>query len=81
MRWRKSGGTVWRHFFLITYGITSGIPGLALLLSALTGAFTVSLEEYSPLSYLAIWAPAIAAFTVIGAAQGRDGIPSQREEE
>lgn len=39
-------------FFIMTYGISWGIPGFALLLSALTGAFEVSLEEYSPLSPL-----------------------------
>lgn len=61
-------------FFLITYGISWGIPGLALLLSALTRAFAVSLEEYSPLSYLVIWAPAISAFTVICVTQGQAGI-------
>jgi hypothetical protein len=63
-------------FFLITYGIAWGIPGLALLLAALTGAFTVSLKEYSPLSYLIIWSPAISAFIVIGVTQGWIGIRS-----
>lgn len=61
-------------FFLITYGISWGIPGLALLLSALTRAFEVSLEEYSPLSYLVIWSPAISAFTVIYITQGQVGV-------
>lgn len=61
-------------FFLITYGLSWGIPGLALLLSALTGTFEVSLREYSPLSYLVIWSPAISAFTVIWLTQGRTGI-------
>jgi membrane protease YdiL (CAAX protease family) len=61
-------------FFALTFGIAWGIPGLALLLSALTGAFEASLEEFSPLSYLAIWSPAIAAFTVIGVTQGWAGI-------
>jgi membrane protease YdiL (CAAX protease family) len=61
-------------FFLITYGISWGVPGVALLLSALTGAFEVSLREHTFLSYLVIWAPAISAFTVIGTTQGRAGI-------
>jgi membrane protease YdiL (CAAX protease family) len=61
-------------FFLVTYGISWGIPSLALLLSALTGAFEVSLEEYSPLSYLVIWSPAISAFIVICTTQGKAGI-------
>ena len=61
-------------FFLVTYGISWGLPGLAFLLSALTGAFEVSLREYSPLMYLTIWAPAISAFIVIGITQGWVGI-------
>jgi membrane protease YdiL (CAAX protease family) len=61
-------------FFLITFGISWGIPGLALVVASLTGAFEVSLRQYSPLSYLVIWAPAISAFMVIGTTQGRVGI-------
>lgn len=61
-------------FFLLTFGISWGIPGLALLSAALTGAFDISLGGYAPLAYLVIWAPAIAAFTVIGMTQGRAGI-------
>ncbi|MEW5868532.1 MAG: CPBP family intramembrane glutamic endopeptidase [Chloroflexota bacterium] len=61
-------------FFLITYGISWGIPGLALLLSAWTRAFEVDLAEYSPLSYLAIWSPAISAFAVIFLSQGLVGV-------
>jgi hypothetical protein len=61
-------------FFLITYAISWGVPGLALLISASTGAFAISIEEYSPLSYLAIWSPAISALTVICVTQGEEGI-------
>ena len=61
-------------FFLITYGISWGIPGIALLISAWTGAFEVSLREYSPLSYIAIWSPALSAFIVIFLTQGKAGI-------
>src|SRR6266508_2906047 len=57
-------------FFLLTFGLSWGIPGLALLWSARTGASEVSISGYSPLAYIAIWAPAIAAFTTIGLAQG-----------
>lgn len=63
-------------FFLITYGISWGIPGIALLLSTVTGKFEVSLQEYSPLSYIAIWSPAISAFTVIYLTQGKAGLRS-----
>jgi hypothetical protein len=41
------------------------VPGLALLLAALTGVFVVSLDFSSPLTYVAIWSPAISVFTVI----------------
>ena len=58
MAQKRSFDPVKRHrllaFFLITYGISWGIPGLALLLSTLTEAFEVSLREYSPPSYLVI---------------------------
>lgn len=75
---KRLSGLLGRHrlraFFLLTYGISWGIPGLALLLSALTGTFEVSLREYTPLMYLAIWAPAISALVVIGVTQGRKGV-------
>lgn len=61
-------------FFLITFGISWGIPAVLIVLSKLTGAFEVSLKEYSALSYLVIWSPAISAFTVISITQGWDGI-------
>ena len=61
-------------FFLLAFGIAWGIPGLALLLAAQTGAFEVSMEEYSPLSYVALWAPAMAAFIVIAATRGWAGV-------
>jgi len=61
-------------FFLLTFGIAWGIPGIGLLLSARIQGFEVSLEEYSPLSYLVIWSPAISTFVVIGIAQGWAGV-------
>jgi membrane protease YdiL (CAAX protease family) len=61
-------------FFLITFGISWGIPGLALLIAALTGAFEVALGQYDPLWYLVVWSPAIAALVIIGVMQGRTGL-------
>jgi hypothetical protein len=61
-------------FFLITYGISWGIPGLALLLSSVADGFEVSMQEYSLLSYIAILAPAISAFIVILVSQGKTGL-------
>ncbi|MBN1855326.1 MAG: CPBP family intramembrane metalloprotease [Dehalococcoidia bacterium] len=57
-------------FFLLTFGISWGIPGFLLLISYLTGSFEVSLQRFSPLSYLSIWAPAISAFTVLAVGGG-----------
>lgn len=61
-------------FFLLAFGIAWGVPGLALWLSAQTGAFTALMEEYSALSYVALWAPAMAAFIVIAATRGGAGL-------
>ena len=48
-------------FFLLAFGISWCIPGLAMLLAALIGAFEASLEMTSPLTYIAIghrpWRP------------------------
>lgn len=61
-------------FFLLAFGISWGVPGLAMLFASLTGAFEASLEMNSPLTYIAIWAPAIAAFLTIGLRHGLDGV-------
>ncbi len=61
-------------FFLLTFAISWGVPGILLLLSAATGAFEVSLERSSPLSYLVIWSPAISAFTVLAVTSGSAGL-------
>jgi len=45
-----------------------------MLLSHLTGSFEVSLQRFSALSYIAIWAPAISAFTVLALSGGRTAI-------
>ena len=61
-------------FFLLTFAISWGVPAILLLLSAATGAFEVSLERSSPLSYLVIWSPAISAFTVLAVTSGSAGL-------
>lgn len=60
-------------FFLLTFAISWGIPG-AMLLLAPALPFEVSFAGYSPLAFLVVWAPAIAAFVVIGAGHGRSGV-------
>ncbi len=60
-------------FFVITFVISWGIPGLLLLASRL-GLVAVSLDRYSPLSFLFFWAPTLSAIIVIGVTQGRAGV-------
>ena len=62
-------------FFLITFGLSWGIPGIALLASSL-GAVATSVDRHSPLSFLFFWAPALSALIVIGWTQGRSGLVS-----
>lgn len=61
-------------FFLITFGLSWGIPGSLLLLSTVTGAFNVSLDRMSPLSCLFFWGPALSASLVIALTQGSSGL-------
>jgi len=61
-------------FFLLTFAISWGVPGILLLVSATTGAFEVSFERSTPLSYLVIWSPAISAFTVLAVTSGSVGL-------
>jgi membrane protease YdiL (CAAX protease family) len=61
-------------FFLLTFAISWGVPGILLLVSAATGAFEVSLERSTPLSYLVIWSPAISAFMVLAITGGYAGL-------
>jgi membrane protease YdiL (CAAX protease family) len=61
-------------FFVLAFGISWGMPGLAMLISALTGAFEVTLDNTSPLTYIAVWAPALAAFLTIALRDGWQGV-------
>lgn len=71
------GRSVDRHplvaFWLLAFGISWGVPGLALVLGPAFGV-EVSVAGYSPLAYVALWAPAVAAFTVVGARRGAAGV-------
>jgi hypothetical protein len=60
-------------FFVLTFAISWGIPGVILLLVPVL-PFEVSFAGYSPLAFLVVWAPAIAAFVVIGGGHGRSGV-------
>jgi hypothetical protein len=60
-------------FFLLAFGISWGVPGLALLVASQTG-LEVAIDEYSPLSYVALWGPAMAAFLVVGVRHGGPGL-------
>jgi hypothetical protein len=61
-------------FFVLTCAIAWGVPGLALLIAAGTGAPAPDLSEFTPLSYVSLWAPATAALLVIARAHGTDGV-------
>ena len=60
-------------FFVLTFAIAWGVPGVALLVGPALGV-TVSVAGYSPLASVAVWAPAIAAVTVVGATRGAEGL-------
>lgn len=49
----------------MTFFFAWAVPGIALGVSQLTGAYEFSVERFSVLSYTAIWSPAIAAFSII----------------
>lgn len=60
-------------FLALTFAISWGVPAGALA----AGAFLpveASVAGYSPLAYVAVWGPAIAAIAVIGWANGRRGL-------
>lgn len=61
-------------FFFFSFIISWGIPGIILLISLSNDAFIFSLGQYTPLSYLAIWSPAISCFMVIGITHGKKGL-------
>ncbi len=60
-------------FFLLTFGLSWGIPGLFLLASSI-GAVTVPIERHSPLAFLFFWGPAISALLVIALTDGAVGL-------
>jgi uncharacterized protein len=61
-------------FFLITFGISWGLPGLLLVIAQFNPSLTFSLDLYSPLYYLVVWSPALSALIMIAKTQGREAI-------
>lgn len=59
-------------FFLLTFALSWGVP-VAFLLAAPLLPVAVSVSGYSPLAFLAVWSPAIAAFAVVGLTDGWTG--------
>ena len=60
-------------FFMLAFGVSWGIPGGALLVGPALG-IEVSVAGYSPLAYVALWAPAVSAFAVVWAMRGASGV-------
>ncbi|MBN1262145.1 MAG: CPBP family intramembrane metalloprotease [Anaerolineae bacterium] len=63
-----------RWFFLLTFGITWGLSAIALLFPNLAPNIFGDLGPGNPAYHIAVYAPAIAAFTVIGVSQGQQGV-------
>ena len=63
-------------FFALTFAISWGIPGVAILLSVWFPGVPFSLEMYTPLYFVSVWGPAVAALVVIGRRAGFPGVGS-----
>jgi hypothetical protein len=63
-------------FLLITFGLSWGVAAVASLISTPGEGLNVTLAQYTPLYYLVVWAPALAALFVIGMTQGTTGLRS-----
>src|SRR6056300_1873552 len=61
-------------FLLISFGLAWGIVGLYVFLPEPMGAMFGQLTGNHPLFYLAVYAPAIAAFTLVARTGGREGL-------
>lgn len=61
-------------FLLVTFGLAWGIIGLYIFLPAQMAAAFGELSGRHPLFYLAVYAPAIAAFTVVARRSGAGGL-------
>lgn len=61
---RRGRGGLWA-FFALTFLISWGVPGAFLFLSQRLIWIPFSLDMYSPLYFIAVWGPAIAAVSVI----------------
>lgn len=61
-------------FFLLAFAISWGVSGLGMLAGMLFEGFTVSLGPTSPFTYIAVWAPMLAAFITIFVTDGWAGL-------
>ena len=59
-------------FVALAFGISWGVPGVVLLVGSVLST-PVSLAGYSPVAYVAVWGPAIAAVSVVWMTDGLDG--------
>lgn len=66
--------TAFLPFILITYGLAWGIIGLYIVLPNQMASVFGRISGNHPLFYLAVYAPAIAAFTMVLVKAGRDGL-------
>ena len=61
-------------FVLISFGITWGLVGFYIILPDLAAGWFGQISGQHPIFFLATWAPAIAAFTLVGYHGGWEGI-------
>jgi len=63
-----------RAFVILTFAISWGVPGGALLASAWIEGLAPRIAPYSLLYYVGVWGPAIAALVVVGHVHGAAGV-------
>lgn len=61
-------------FLLLTFLVSWGIPGAVLLAATVWNQVPFSLAMYSPLYYVGVWGPAIAALILVGREAGAAGV-------
>lgn len=60
-------------FLLVTFALSWGVPLLVLSIAPLVGS-AVTASGYTPLAFLAVWAPALSAVLVVAAVDGWTGV-------
>jgi hypothetical protein len=75
--WRRPHAWLRHHrlagFFLVTFALSWGVPLLVLSVASILGR-TVTVSGYTPLAFLAVWAPALSAVLVVAAVDGWPGV-------